>query len=253
MGLRTSAVGASTALAALAGLNVGARRLIEVQAAHADVKVRPLTTAAPPYREFYGDPAHPLVRLALLGDSSAEGVGVADFDESLGGHLGRDLAAEGFRVQILLAAVNGACADSLADQVKRVIPEHPTLAAISIGANDVRARTPVRIAAQQVADAVTALQDAGAHVVVGTTPNLGIMTEIAQPLRFLAGVASRRLERAQGRAVRKAGGTVVPLGALLSPLFAAERSHFAPDGFHPSDSGYALIAKYLLPPLLSGL
>ncbi|HVV31425.1 MAG TPA: SGNH/GDSL hydrolase family protein [Mycobacteriales bacterium] len=231
----------------------GLRRTLTRQVAQADRKVRPLVTTAPPHREYYGDPADPPITLALLGDSSAEGVGVHHFDETLGGHLGRALAEHRRYVRLLLVAVNGATAAALADQIVQLRPHTPDLAVISIGANDVRARTAPRIAAADLGAAVAQLRVLGAHVVVGTTPDLGIVTALAQPLRALAGLASRRLERAQSEAVSRAGGIAVPVGKLLSPLFVADPLHFAPDGFHPSEAGYRLIASYLLPPLLSGM
>lgn len=52
-----------------------------------------------------------------------------------------------------------------------------------------------------------------------------------------------------------AGGVPVPLGALLAPMFVADPTLFARDGFHPSARGYALIGAQVLtalgPALLS--
>jgi lysophospholipase L1-like esterase len=228
-----------------AGL-LGLRRLLLHQGAAADLRVRPLTTAPPPIRETYGDPADPSFTLAMLGDSSAQGVGVDDFDETLGGWAAARLAAAGRYVRVVSAAENGTRAEHLAAQIATVLPYAPDLVLISTGANDVLNRTHPGKSARLLADAVRRLRAAGIPVVVGTTPNLGVVTAVDAPLRQIAGVASRLLERAQIAAVRKAGGVVVPLGTILSPVFAADRSMFAADGFHPSAKGYAVVGQHLL-------
>lgn len=237
--------------AGVGGLSLGLRQLLAAQGVAADRRVRPLVGLPPPARERYGDPDAAPLTLAVLGDSSAQGVGVDDFDHSLGGWLGQHLADRGRWVRVVCAAEDGARAEHLADQVARVLPAGPDLAAISTGTNDVRAKTAPRRAARELGEAVRQLRAAGTRVVVGTTPYLGILEALDSPLRQLAHVSSRRLEHAQLRVVPDAGGVAVPLGALLSPVFAADRTLFSRDGFHPSQTGYALIGARMLPALLS--
>lgn len=241
----------SVAAGTLGGLGYGFVQLLVAQGAAADERVRPYVTPPPPVRESYGDPDAPPLTLAVLGDSSAQGVGVADFDHSLGGWLGQRLAARGHRVRVVCAAQNGTRSEHLDAQVTQVLTAKPDLVAISTGVNDVRNRTPPRRAARELGAAVARLREAGATVVVGTTPYLNVLTLVDQPLRALGHVSSLLLEREQLRAVRAAGGVAVPLGRLLSPRFAADRSLFCADGFHPSQRGYALIGEHMLPGLLS--
>ena len=87
----------------------------------------------------------------------------------------------------------------------------------------------------------------GAMVVVGTCPDLGVISAIPQPLRSLAHARTSQLARAQAAAVRAAGGVPVPLAQLLAPQFrAAPELMFSADGFHPSPAAYALAAAALL-------
>lgn len=237
--------------ASVGGLGYRLAHLLAGQSAAADARVRPYVTAAPPVRERYGDPDDPPLTLAVLGDSSAQGVGVDDFDHTLGGWLGQQLATTGRYVRVVCAAENGTRAAHLDDQVTQVLPSKPDLVAISTGVNDVRNRSNPRRAARALGAAVTRLRENGATVVVGTTPYLNILVLVDQPLRSIGHGLALVLEREQLRAVRTAGGTAVPLGRLLSPLFGADLSLFASDGFHPSRSGYALIGKHMLPALLS--
>ncbi len=235
---------AGAATCAIAGL-------LKRQSALADERVRPYLTPAPPVREHYGDPADPPLTLAVLGDSSAQGVGVNDFDDTLGGWLGARLAAGGRYVRVVTAAVDGSRAEHLDAQVTQVLAAGPQLAVVSTGVNDVRNRSNPRRAARDLGSAVHRLRAAGAVVVVGTTPYLGILTQVDQPLRTIGHSLSRLLEREQVRAVVAAGGRPVLFGRLLSPVFRADRGLFARDGFHPSQRGYALLGEHVLPALLA--
>jgi lysophospholipase L1-like esterase len=231
---------------AVVGAGVGLWRLALVQGTVADRKVRPLTTPAPPVREFYGNPTHPPFTLAMLGDSSAQGTGVHDYDDTLGGWLACRLAHGVRHVRVVSAARDGARAADLAGQVARIAPASPDLAVISIGVNDIRHRTPPTRAARHLSAAVTDLRRGGAQVIVGTTPDLSVIAAVRPPLREIVWLLGRRLERAQTPAVLAAGGTPVTLRTGVSRAFAADPSLFAPDGLHAAAAGNALIGAALL-------
>jgi hypothetical protein len=91
------------------------------------------------------------------------------------------------------------------------------------------------------------LRAGGTAVVVGTCPDLGVITAIPQPLRWTARSLGLRLARAQADEVRAAGGIPVPLADLLAPHFETEPELlFSEDRYHPSATGYALAADQLL-------
>ncbi len=232
---------------------VGTAALLRRQAAAADRAVRPLVTDAPPPPGECGPPGPALV-LAVLGDSSGAGVGAEDTEATLAGRLAGALADRGRRVRVVMAARTGARTRDLPGQVAAVLAEGPQLAVISIGANDVRARASPRRCGRELAAVVTTLRAAGAVVVVATSPDLGTVAAIDQPLRACAGLLSRALERAQVRAAVRAGAAAVPIGSRLGPAFRAHAELFSADGFHPSGRGYAAVAELLLPAILdSGL
>lgn len=248
---------------AFVGAGVGVWRLALYQGSTADGRVRPLTTPAPPVREFYGNPTHSPFTLGILGDSSAQGTGVHDYDETVGGWLARALAAgalaagdggdggddgggEGRHVRVVSAASDGARAEHLAAQVARVTPAAPDLAVISIGVNDIRNRTSPAAAARHLADAVVDLRRSGAEVIVGTTPDLSVISAVRSPLREVLWLLGLLLERAQTPAVSAAGGIPVTLRTAVSRHFAADPTLFAPDGLHASPRGNALIGAHLL-------
>ena len=130
----------------------------------------------------------------------------------------------------------------------------PDVAVMMLGANDVTALNGISQSAQRLALAVSKLRARGAVVLVGTCPDLGVISAIPQPLRSLAHARTSRLARAQAAAVRSAGGVPVPLAQLLAPKFrAAPALMFSADGFHPSAAAYALAAEALLRTLCDAL
>lgn len=194
------------------------------------------------------------LRLVLLGDSSACGLGCDTAEQTPGALLAGGLARElQRRVQLTTVAVVGAQSADLDPQVARVLGLEPDLAVLMVGANDVTHRVPPGDAARDLARAVRTLRTSGTSVVVGTCPDLGTVKPVLQPLRHVAAVWSRRLAQAQTVAVVEAGGTSVSLGALLAPEFDASPHYWSADRFHPSAEGYARLAEVLLPAALEAV
>lgn len=189
----------------------------------------------------------PLV-LAVLGDSSAVGLGVETAAETPGVLVAAALAELAERpVRLIKVARSGGRSTDLPGQVERVLPHSPDVAMMMIGANDVTSRTKPAVAVRNLAESVRTLEAAGTRVVVGTCPDLGTIRPIAQPLRTLARRWSRQLAAAQTIAVVAEGGRTVSLGSVLGPAFATDRSMFSSDEFHPSAAGYAAAAASMLP------
>jgi lysophospholipase L1-like esterase len=239
---------------ALTGAAVG---LMVVQARQARRAIGP-RRGVPPYADGRylppGDesPRGTSLRLAVLGDSGAAGLGATRRDGTAGGRLAADLAAAAGR-QVLLSnvAVVGAESADLAAQVDRVLVVRPHVAVIMIGANDVTHLVRPQKSVRLLTDAVLRLRAAGTEVVVGTCPDLGTVQPIPAPLRHLVGRMSRELAAAQSIAVRQAGGRPVPLAEILGRLFGTHPElFFSDDRFHPSAVGYAACAHALLPAVL---
>jgi lysophospholipase L1-like esterase len=206
------------------------------------------------------------LRLVLLGDSTALGVGVGRVTDTVGGRLAQLLAEQagsagplngtgstgsGRRIELSSVAVHGSRSADLATQVARaLLGPTPDLAVILVGANDVVGMRRPREAAAHLAAAVGRLRDAGVAVVVGTCPDLGAARAIAQPLRQLVAVQARRIARAQAAAVREAGGVPVDLAGRTGAVFRADAGTLCEDQYHPSADGYRVWAHALLPAVL---
>jgi lysophospholipase L1-like esterase len=254
MSAMASRVGRTAAMTVIAG-TVGGAALLAGEALLARTRPYAQPELGLALRSTVGRPGAPPLRLVLLGDSSALGVGVHEVEDTIGGQLAQLLAEGGVQTgagerQVQLSSVGVARSRSsdLATQVARaLLGERPDVAVVLIGANDATTlRRPVEAAAYLGA-AVRRLRDARVEVVVGTCPDLGAVRAIAPPLRQLAGWLGRRTARAQARAVVAAGGSVVDLATETGPVFRADAGTLCHDGYHPSADGYRVWAHALLP------
>jgi lysophospholipase L1-like esterase len=229
--------------------------LLRLEARQARLAIGTIPEGPPTADGRYGHYAGGPISIAILGDSSAAGIGVDVSDETPGALLAAGLAEMAERpVMLTVVAKSGAQSSDLAEQVAAVRDTRPDLALIIIGGNDVTHQMNPAVSVRLLDEAVRALRDAGTAVVVGTCPDLGTVEPIPRPLRWLARRASRRLAAAQTVAVVEAGGRTVSLGSILGPEFAAAPGHmFGTDRFHPSAAGYAAAAAAVLPSVGSAL
>jgi lysophospholipase L1-like esterase len=195
------------------------------------------------------------MRFAVIGDSSAAGLGVELPSQLPGTVLARGLAEEADRpVRLDTYAISGSTTRDLLAQVDRVLVEPPEVALVIIGANDVTDKLAVHESARLLGVQLHRLRTAGVAVVVGTCPDLGAIRPIPQPLRAVASAWSLLLARAQRVAAERAGAVPVALAALLSPeFFARPNDLFSPDRFHPNAAGYEAAASVLLAPLCAAI
>jgi lysophospholipase L1-like esterase len=204
--------------------------------------------SAPSPQGVFGDPEAPEIRLAVLGDSTAAGLGATRTEETVGGRLATLLAATGHRVALDGVGVSGSRTGDLGPQVSRALLHgHPDVAVILVGANDATHLTGGDAVRRNLGEAVRRLREAGTAVVVGTCPDLGAARAFAQPLREIVAWSGRRVAEAEREAVRQRGGVTVDLAARTGPVFRADEGTLAGDRFHPSADGYDLWALALYP------
>lgn len=191
----------------------------------------------------------------ILGDSAAVGYGMERADDTPPAMFGSRLADTlGRPVRITTNAVVGARTADLSAQIEQGLAAQPDIAVIIIGTNDITHQVPQRVTVRALRSAVRTLRTQNCQVVVGTTPDLGTIQPLKQPLRLWAQFLSRRLAQAQGFAVVHEGGFAVPLGGLLGPIFAEQREvMFGADRFHPSAHGYANMVSVMIPSLVSAI
>jgi lysophospholipase L1-like esterase len=202
----------------------------------------------------YGSGGEP-VRLVVLGDSGAAGIGVELPEQTTGARIAAGLAeALGRPVDLHSVAVVGAQSGDLDDQISQLDPPWPDVAVIIVGGNDVTHRVPPGRSVALLSRAIERLRQRGVEVVVGTCPDLGTVRPIPHPLRFVARRWSRSLSAAQMVAAVESGARAVALADLLGAEFDAHPDRFfGPDRFHPSAEGYAALAAAIVPSLVDAL
>lgn len=233
----------------LLGIGAASVGVLAVQARRVKRVIGP-RRSVPPYQDGrYGRRSGTSIRLAILGDSVAAGLGAETAGQALGGMLAADLAAASGRGVVLINhAVVGATSADLALQVTRALSVPPHLVVLIVGANDITQWTRIQVACAHLSDAVTRLRASGSQVIVGTCPDLGTVRPVGPPLKWVARTRSRSLAAAQAVAVTAAGGLPIPLGALLGPEFEANPDAlFAPDRYHPSPLGHARLSAVIIP------
>lgn len=181
-------------------------------------------------------PASPPIRLAVLGESTAAGVGVGTHDEGLAGHLAADLARRtGRPVTWQVAARSGATARRVvADLVGGLAPAD--LAVVALGVNDLLELTRLRAFERDLTELLTLVP--AEHVLVSAMAPVGRFPALPRPLRTVMGLRARALDEVIARV---AGERYAP-----AELPVEAEGFFAADGFHPSARGYQAWAAALL-------
>lgn len=183
-----------------------------------------------------GEAAAPLLRLLIVGDSSAAGVGVATQDLALAGQLAPQVALRcRARVQWRLVArsgVNSAGALALLEQADAAPAD---LAVAVLGVNDVVDRVAPADAMAARGRLVDRLRERHGvrHVVFAALPPVHQFPALPQPLRWLAGEEARAHDLALMRwAGQRQDASYAPVAIALG------RGNMASDGFHPGEPVY---------------
>jgi lysophospholipase L1-like esterase len=178
----------------------------------------------------------PLLRLLILGDSSAVGVGVARQQDALSGHLSRALARQcGARVRWQLLARSGVTSAQCLQMLEADFAGVADIAVVVLGVNDVVDQVPSARAVAAREAIANRLRNAHgvAHVVFAPLPPVHRFPGLPQPLRWVAGADARRHDAAVARwAAGRADVSHVPIVVPLG------RGVMADDGFHPGEPVY---------------
>lgn len=195
-----------------------------------------LPEAAGPRRGEAGD--GPTLRVAILGESTAAGVGVDSLEDALAGRFVHELATRlDRRIEWTLSARTGATA---AEARRTLLPAlgPSDLALVVLGVNDTLRLTGRTRWGREIRGIVSELD---AHrVLLAGLPDLAAFPTLPQPLRGVLAGQARTLD-AKLDAVARADAAVVH--APAPPL---DGHDFAADGFHPGAGTYRAWAEHLL-------
>lgn len=228
---------------AVAGPELAARALLmpvlAFQALHVRHKALILPEAAGERSGTVGN--GPDLRLLVLGDSSAAGVGVQTQDAALSGQLIRRLA-DRFRLHWALDAKTGATTRSTLARLAGARPFPVDAVVLALGVNDTTRLVPRR---RWLADQLRLYdilrQDYGAkRLYVSGIPPLGQFPLLPHPLRWVIGRHAETLDTALQHALSgQADCAHIRFDLPLDPGLMAE------DGFHPGPVIYREWASIL--------
>jgi lysophospholipase L1-like esterase len=194
-----------------------------------------------------------LLRLLIVGDSSAAGVGVATQEVALAGQLVRELAQQGRCVHWRLVARSGVTTAQALQLLREAGPSPADIAVAVLGVNDVVDQVPIAKALRSRAELTDWLRrETGArHVVHAALPPMHRFPALPQPLRAVMGLDARRHDRAlKAWCENRDDASYAWMGVTLSAEVMAH------DGFHPAEPVYRhcaqALARHIAGPLLRG-
>jgi lysophospholipase L1-like esterase len=200
--------------------------------------------------ESHIDPGLDTLRVAIVGESTAVGVGVNTLDEALPGHLARALSGQtGKNVAWNLLGGNGMTVKRVLSSVGAGHQGRYDVAVVLLGVNDVFRLTPIKAWLLNLRLLAKKLAEQGCQFIVfSAVPPVGQFPALPQPLRAILGIRAALLDYYLARLARELPGAV-----HCNVKFPTAPAYVATDGVHPSSDGYRDWAQQLVVALSAGL
>lgn len=194
-----------------------------------------------------GDSAAEPLRLLVVGDSMALGVGCSAMERSLAPRLAYGLALK-LRRRVewqVLAGRYWTAAEVLRSLAIDGAPEHD-IAVVLLGVNDTLGLTGIGRWRREFGRILDHLEAAGGRLLISSGVRVPRpLPLLPWPLNALLGERVRRLDQVAFEVVRNRR-PAADHGCLHLPIGASElRAHLERDGLHPSATGYARWARWL--------
>lgn len=175
------------------------------------------------------------LRLLIVGDSAAAGVGATHQSEALAGQLVATLSEKCSVTWRLIATTGHTIADVLAT-LEQTAAENFDVVVTSIGANDATAGTRLKTWNARHVQLMRLLKEkfGARHIVVSAVPPMQYFPALPQPLRWYMGLRAQRLNQALATQLKDSAH-----GELVNADFPLDESYMATDGFHPGPLAYA--------------
>lgn len=181
------------------------------------------------------------LRVLVLGDSAAAGVGVRRQEDALAGQLAAQLSSE-YQVAWQLLAESGLKCQQLLSKFDDLTVQPYDCVVLSIGVNDVTAGTKD----QQWLAQLKQLQERlrrdfhVQHIFISAIPPMQYFTALPAPLNGYLGSRAQRLNRLTAQLAERGDGLYfMPIELGVDPQMLAA------DGFHPSGQAYRLWAEHV--------
>ncbi|MEM8532474.1 MAG: SGNH/GDSL hydrolase family protein [Chloroflexota bacterium] len=199
-----------------------------------------------PHGERQGvDGQGPRLRLLVLGDSAAAGVGVQTQQEALLGNLVTQLSPH-FELHWKLIARTGATSNATLRHLQKIPAEPFDVVVTSLGVNDVVTNKTKQTFLREQQDIITLLKKkfSASQIILLGLPPMGEFPTIPQPLRWYLGDQSNHLDQVLERLAVTEQCDYIKQDLVDDPQLMAT------DGFHPGQGIYAIwaseVTKYVL-------
>lgn len=183
----------------------------------------------------------PLLRVLIVGDSAAAGVGCEQQNDALSGQV-IGVLKKNYRLSWRLIAKSGINCAQCFKHLSTLTPQHYDVAIVSIGVNDATGQTTATQWQQQLSRLTTILtNDYGVkQVIYSKIPPFAQFRVLKQPLRWYLGDKAGHFNALLSKHVNKnPNTTLVELGDRLTA------NDLASDGFHPSATIYRQWAQLI--------
>lgn len=180
-----------------------------------------------------------LLRLLILGDSSAAGVGASTQDRALSGQLAKALG-KSCQIEWTLIARSGATTRATLKTLRAAPKAHYDVALISLGVNDAVRLLPARRWCTQHAALRQLLREKYGvqSIIVMGMPPLKDFPALTRLLRWIIGAHATRMGDAlRAEVLAEADCALLEFKMQLTPKAMAN------DGYHPNEASYGLWAE----------
>lgn len=198
---------------------------------------------------WFGSPDSPVIRIALLGDSSVTAPGVEPLDACWPRRLAHHFA-DRYRIDLRSFAVGGSKArDVLAGQIDGAIAAAPQIAIVSVGANDALRATPIPRFEAEYDQIIRRLATAIPGVAVSGVGDLGVIPRLPSLARSVARIRAHSVDRAIARVVSHYPKVLKTdtYSKGWDDFYHNPDKVFAPDLFHASAYGHRIYAAAMVP------
>ncbi|REL29470.1 SGNH/GDSL hydrolase family protein [Thalassotalea euphylliae] len=185
------------------------------------------------------------IKVAVIGDSVAAGVGITSIKDALAGQLAAELNSR-FDVAVKLAVL-AKSGDKIADlhtAIQNEITEVADYVVISIGVNDAKGFTSSLKWSQQLNELMTLIEYKyqPQQTLLLAIPPLECFPLLKKPLASILGFRSSRLNDATNKLLHLAPERFSLVRYELIP----DEKYFTADGFHPNETASLAIAKTIV-------
>ena len=177
----------------------------------------------------------PALRLMIVGDSSAMGVGTSHQEEALLGHMRKRLSQTNTVYWSVDAKTGATTADTIA-RLQDSQHQKFDVVSVSLGVNDITGLVPLWVWRRRYATLLDliAFKFEADVICVSGIPKMQYFPLLPQPLRWVVGAQAHRFDLALRKLVTSRAGC-----RYVGVDFEPDVSRMSPDGFHPGPKIYA--------------